>query len=193
MIEKMNKEKEKKERLARLSEAIEDQPVPKRGMVFPIAGNGKTEMKKADANMSDVELIKKEQPKYEDIVSKRKIDIPKCYIRPYNGRIFVTSVPADETITESGIILPFKMKDGKDGHMKDIRRYFVVAFDDKGIPPEIAEDLYIGKEVNPFLPNEAEEWSLPKVVDWHTGTAFECIHYTELAGGNMIKSEKVSD
>lgn len=182
----MDKKEEKRKRLSRLSEAIEDQQTPKRGVMFPIT-------KKVDPEFKGEQLPKKDPPKYEDLMKKRKITIPKCYITPYNGRMLVISVPADETVTESGLILPFKMKDGKDGSIKNVRRYFIAAFDKKGIPPEIAEDLYVGKEVNPFLPQEAEEWSLPRVFDWHTGTIFESIHYTELAGGNMIRSEEVAD
>lgn len=180
----MSKREEREKRNQRLSEAIEDQKEPQRGVMFPIT-------KKVDPNFNGATLPKKEKQTYEDIAKKRKIEIPKCHIKPYNGRILVISVPADETVTESGIILPFKMKDGKDGSIKDMRRYFVAAIDHEGIPKHIADDLYVGKEVNPFLPQEAEEWNLPKVVDWYTGTMFESIHYTELAGGSTIYPEKV--
>jgi hypothetical protein len=184
----MSKKEERRERLDRLSKAIDDQPAPQRGTVFPISKNIEP-----DPEFKGESLPKRHTKTYEEIAHTRKFEIPKCSVKPYNGRIFVRSYPGDETTTDGGIILPFKMKDGKDGTMKDVRRYFVVAFDEVGIPKEIADDLYIGKEVNPFLPSEAEEWSLPKVIDWDTKTVFECIHYTELAGGNMVKSEKISD
>lgn len=174
----MSKKEERKERMSRLSSAIGDQQAP--------------EPKNIDSGFSGITLPKKPPRSYEDIARTRKIEIPICYIRPYNGRILVISVPADETVTEGGLILPFKMKDGKDGSIKDVRRYFVAAFDVDGIPEYIAKDLFVGKEVNPFLPQEAEEWNLPKVIDWHTGTSFESIHYTELAGGSMVQPKEVT-
>ncbi|NLG04057.1 MAG: hypothetical protein GX567_09560 [Clostridia bacterium] len=181
----MNKREEREKRNQRLSEAIEDQPEPKRGVIFPIT-------KKVDPNFNGVTLPKKEKQTYEDIAKTMRIEIPVCYVKPYNGRIFVKSIAADEFKTESGIILPYKMRDGKDGSMKNVRRYFVVAFDQDDIPPSIAKDLYVGKEVNPYIVTEAEEWRLPIVIDWKTGVSFEVIHYTELAGGSMVQPEEVT-
>lgn len=181
----MDKKEEREKRHQRLSEAIEDQPMPKRGVVFPINKNITSDFK-------DQPLPKKQTKSFEEIAKTMKVDIPVCYVKPYNGRIFVKSVPADEFKTESGIILPYKMRDGKDGSMKNVRRYFVVAFDQDEIPPVIAKDLYVGKEVNPFIINEAEEWRLPTVIDWHTGLSFEVIHYTELAGGSSVQAKEVT-
>lgn len=143
------------------------------------------------ADLHDMRLPRKEGIKtFEEIAFTKKIEIPKCLVRPVNGRIFVIETDGSEMKTAAGIIIPQKMKDKKDESMKNIQRYFVVAWA-KDIPTEILDMLSIGIEVNPFLPQEAEEWTLPIVVDWSTGNRFKSVHYTEIAGVSDVIPTKV--
>ena len=177
----------KKEDVKKLSESIEEgASIPS----IPVLDKRKS---REEILMEADEYIppKINQNKADQIMGSMKIEIPKCYSTPVNGRIYVIDLPGNEMRTDGGIILPMKMKENKAGSMKDIRRYFVVAFDKYGIPPEICEQLKIGIEVNPCLPQEAEEWTLPVVVDWHTSNVFSVIHYTELAGISNIDPEEV--
>lgn len=144
-----------------------------------------------DEQADDYIPPRKDMSKADEIMSSIRIEIPKCFSQPVNGRIYVVDTPGEEMRTNSGIILPMKMRENKAGAMKDIKRYFVVAFDEDEIPPETCKKLKIGIEVNPLLPQEAEEWTLPVVVDWHTGNVFSVIHYTEIAGISKIEPEEI--
>lgn len=127
----------------------------------------------------------------EEIINTLRIDIPKCEIIPVNGRIFVVEITGSETKTASGIILPHKMAIKKNDQVQDLCRYFVVTWDKDGIPPEVSDKLSVGLEVVPFLPPEAQEWTLPKVIDWNTAREFKVLHYTELAGVSAIMPVEV--
>jgi len=175
--ERRNKEREK--RIALLSDAIDhqDTPNPKK---YPLT--------KSESFIGP--LPKKEGLKYEEIASVRKIEIPKCLSQPINGRIYVIEAAGGETVTQGGIVIAHRLNVRKNESTESIKRYFVVAYDIDDIPQSIVSKLSIGIEVNPFLPQEAEEWSLPKVIDWQTGNTFKSLHYTELAGISMVKPEK---
>jgi hypothetical protein len=117
-----------------------------------------------------------------EIQATKKLEIPKCLSIPTNGRIYVVSVAGTDMKTPGGLILPPTFAMQKNDQVEGVKRYFVVAWDKDEIPPKFQEKLTVGIEVNPFLPWAAEEWKLPRVIDWDSGNIFEVIHYTELAG-----------
>lgn len=158
-----------------ISSSIEDSKTDAAGK-FSQSGTAK------DLNPAD--LPKLSNRSYEDIASTRRLDIPVCKKIPINGRIFVIETSGSETKTEGGIILPHKYRSrkGEDMEIKDVNRYFVVNWDKDEIPQSIQEKLRIGIEVSPILPQEAEEWKLPVIIDFETGNQFALIHYSELAG-----------
>jgi hypothetical protein len=95
-----------------------------------------------------------------------------------------------ETKTPGGIIIERRMQVKKDDKAEGLKRYFVVTWDKIGIPEHISNQLEVGIEVNPFLPQGAEEWSLPRVIDWSTGNEFKSIDFLELAGISTVQPEK---
>jgi hypothetical protein len=132
--------------------------------------------------------------KAEEEIEYKSIEIPKCESEPVNGRIYVIDAPGKQIKSKvANLILPQRMAPKKDDSMQEIKRYFVVAWDTVDIPESIRAKLAVGKEVNPFLPEEALNWSLPKVIDWVTGNVFLTIHYTELAGISKFDPEKIDD
>ena len=165
------KEKDKEN----IANSIDDSTTNAAGK-FPQSGTAK------DLNPAD--LPKLEKRSYEDIASTRRLDIPACKKIPINGRIFVIETAGSETKTEAGLILPHKYRSrkGEDIDIKDVNRYFVVKWDRDEIPQSIQDKLHVGIEVSPFLPQEAEDWSLPVIIDFETGNQFSVIHYNELAG-----------
>lgn len=116
------------------------------------------------------------------IIATKKLEIPKTELLPTNGRIYVVSVAGNDMKTPGGLILPPTFAMQKNDQVEGVQRYFVVAWDIDEIPEPIKQKLSVGIEVNPFLPWEAQDWKLPRVVDWETGNIFDVIHYTELAG-----------
>jgi hypothetical protein len=122
------------------------------------------------------------QKKIDEIIATKKLEIPKTELFPTNGRIYVVSVAGNDMKTPGGLILPPTFAMQKNDQVEGVQRYFVVAWDTDEIPENIQKYLSVGIEVNPFLPWEAQEWKLPRVVDWETGNIFDVIHYTELAG-----------
>lgn len=172
----MNKKEEREKRNERLASAIDDQ-TPQDVRKYPMT--------------KDESLPPITKPRsYQEIAQTLRIDIPVCNLTPVNGRIYVIEKPAMETKTPGGIIIERRMQIKKDDRAEGMKRYFVVAWDQFEIPEPIRNRLVVGMEVNPFLPQEAEEWSLPRVIDWSTGNEFQSIHYTELAGISKIKPEK---
>lgn len=172
----MNRVEKRKERIEKLASAINDQKAQDKNK-YPMT--------------TDESLPPITKPKsYEDIAQTLRIDIPICNLDPVNGRIYVIEKPAMETRTPGGIIIERRMQIKKDDRAEGMKRYFVVAWDQFEIPEPIRNRLFVGMEVNPFLPQEAEEWSLPRVIDWSTGLEFKSIHYTELAGISKIKPER---
>ena len=117
-----------------------------------------------------------------EIIATKKLEIPKTELLPTNGRIYVVSVAGNDMKTPGGLILPPTFAMQKNDQVEGVQRYFVVTWDTDEIPEKIQKHLSVGIEVNPFLPWEAQEWKLPRVVDWETGNIFDVIHYTELAG-----------
>lgn len=149
------------------------------------------ETKPSGASINPADLPRKEGIKtFEEIANTKRFEIPMCLTRPVNGRIYVIEMDGKETKTAAGIIIPHKMKDQKDETMKNIQRYFVVDWA-ADIPMDIIEMLTVGIEVNPMIPQEAEAWNLPFVIDWNTGNKFKVIHYTELGGVSEVLPEKV--
>jgi hypothetical protein len=112
----------------------------------------------------------------------KKLVIPKCEIEPINGRILVIEISGKTLKAKSGLYLPYRLGVQKDDSAYSPNRYFAVAWDNIDIPLKLVEKLKVGKELIPFLPEEATQWSLPRVIDWNTGNVFKSIHYTELAG-----------
>jgi len=159
------KEKQKQ----RLADAIEDQ---------------KPQLTRDDQYPFSSHLPRKDIKTYEEIAFTKRIDIPVCKITPVNGRIFAVETAGSESKTDAGLIIPhkYKSKKGEEMAIKDVNRYFVVAFDKDGIPSEIGGKLCVGIEIFPFIPQEAEDWSLPVVTDFETGNQFLSVHYNELAG-----------
>jgi len=127
-----------------------------------------------------------------EIIATKKLVIPKCFTIPTNGRIFVIDVSGSEMRTPGGLILPPTMLQKKDDSMEGAKRYFVVCWAED-IPEEIKKYLCVGIEVNPFLPEHAEEWDLPRVIDWQGDNIFKVIHYTELAGVSSVKPEEIKE
>lgn len=137
------------------------------------------------------DIIRKKGQSPEDIIATKKLEIPNCYTIPVNGRIFVVDVAGSDMKTPGGLFLPPTMSVKKNDQVEGVKRYFVVAWDAVGIPKEVKDLLEVGIEVNPFLPEHAEEWDLPRVVDWNGNNIFKVIHYTELAGIGSVKPEVV--
>lgn len=138
-------------------------------------------------------LAKKQSEKLRsaaEIIATKKLEIPKCRIMPVNGRIYVVSVAGSDMKSPGGLILPPTFGVKKNEQVENVKRYFVVAWDTIGIPPDIQDLLTVGIEVLPFLPQNAEEWDLPRVIDWQGNNIFEVLHYTELAGVSSVKPEK---
>jgi|WetSurSiteA1Bulk_404760.scaffolds.fasta_scaffold00217_12 hypothetical protein len=127
----------------------------------------------------------------DEIIATKKLEIPKCLLTPVNGRIYLVEVASSEMRSPGGLILPQLYAVKKNEQMADIKRYFVVAWDKIEIPKAIQDQLEVGIEVNPFLPEHAEEWDLPRVIDWQACNVFKVAHYTELAGISSIKPEIV--
>lgn len=140
---------------------------------------------------SDIERKKVKSP--EEIIATKKLEIPKCQNAPVNGRIYVISVAGSDMRTPGGLILPptFAMK--KNDAVEGLRRYFVVDWDKEEIPKNIQDKLSEGIEVNPFLPENAEEFHLPRVVDWDGSNIYEVLHYTELAGISKNKPQIIDE
>jgi len=112
---------------------------------------------------------------------------------PINGRIYVTSIIGTDLKTAGGLILPTLYAAKKNEELEGQRRYFIVAWDALGIPEDIKLFLSVGKEVNPFIPQDAEGYKLPEIIDWETGNIFEVFHYTELAGISRNEPKEVGD
>lgn len=155
----------------RIADAIEDQK-PQDEAKYPMSATG----------FNNPPKLKNKS--YEEIAFSKRIDIPICKKIPVNGRIFAIETAGSETKTDAGLILPhkYKSKKGEDMSIKDVNRYFVAKWDNEGIPEIISNKLHIGIEISPMIPQEAEEWSLPVIIDFETGNQFLVIHYTELGG-----------
>jgi hypothetical protein len=126
-----------------------------------------------------------------EIAATKKIEIPKCSLNPVNGRIYVVSVAGTDMKTPGGLILPPTFGQKKNDQVEGVKRYFAVAWDQDEIPESIQSKLTVGVELSPFLPTNAEEWELPRVVDWNTAQIFEVIHYTELAGISRVHPKPI--
>ena len=164
----------KEEAKLRIAGSIEDSPaVRERAME-----SSNTDM------MNPSDLPKLKQKSYEEIANTRRIDIPLCKKIPVNGRLYVIETAGSESKTDAGIIIPhkYRSKKGEDTEIRDVSRYFVVRWDSEGIPEEINRKLHVGIEISIFLPQEAEDFKLPVMVDFETGNQFLIIHYNELAG-----------
>jgi hypothetical protein len=148
---------------------------------------GNFELKKSTV---DPRIVNK---KAEEIIATKKLEIPKTALTPTNGRIYVVSVAGNDMKTPGGLILPPTFAMQKNDQVEGVQRYFVVAWDIDEIPVNIKKYLSVGIEVNPFLPWEAQDWKLPRVVDWETGNIFDVIHYTELAGISLNKPKPIED
>jgi len=129
--------------------------------------------------------------KLPEIVQK-EITIPKCNIQPINGRIYVIEEKSNAVKSRSGLLLPFTMAIKKDDSVTAVNRYFVVTWAGD-IPKEISDQLAVGTEIYPFFPEEALNWSIPRIIDWSTGIEFKVVHYTELSGISRIKPVELSD
>lgn len=139
----------------------------------------------------DITMKKVKSP--EEILATKKLEIPKCLLRPTNGRIFVIDVSGYELKSPGGLILPPKFGPKKNDDVADIKRYFVVDWDTEEIPDSIKKYLRVGIEVNPFLNETAEEFDFPKVIDWQGNSILKCIHYTELAGISRVEPQEVNE
>jgi hypothetical protein len=137
------------------------------------------------------DIQRKKLSEADRILATKKLEIPACKCIPVNGRIYVISVAGSDMKTPSGLILPPTFGTKKNEQVEGVKRYFVVAWDALGIPKEICDLLLVGREINPFLPQNAEEWQLPRVVDWDGNNIFEVVHYTELAGVSETIPEEV--
>lgn len=172
--------KTRKEDIRKMAEAI-DQPTPQ-SKKFPFE-KGMGEIKRKTINPRDISPADK-------IIATKSLEIPVCKQTPVNGRIYVISVAGFDMKTPGGLILPPTFKAKKNEDVEAVRRYFVVAWDKLDIPKIIQDKLSVGIEVNPFIP-DAEEYRLPRVIDWNTNQIFEVLHYTELAGISDVIPEIV--
>jgi co-chaperonin GroES (HSP10) len=162
----------KEEAKLRIADSIEDSPVKRR-----LASSDIDTINPAD-------LPRQKQKSYEEIAYSKRIDIPPCMKIPVNGRLYVIETAGSESKTDAGIIIPhkYRSKKGEDTEIRDVSRYFVVRWDRDGIPEEIQNKLHVGIEISIFLPQEAEDFKLPVMVDFETGSQFLIVHYNELAG-----------
>lgn len=175
MIDKMN-DKRKKDVL-KMAEAVED-------------ANSTGDSKKAIVPSTVNPSIEKKLLKADEIIATKKLEIPKCHVKPINGRMFLIEISGYDLKSPGGLILPQKMMPKKNDDMEDIKRYFLVDWDTGEIPQAIQDKLCVGLEVNPFM-NEAESFRFPRVIDWQGNNIFIVMHYTELAGISKIKPEIV--
>lgn len=174
--------KERKKEVREMASAIDDQKSPD-AKKFPFE-KGMEGIERSKINPS----VKKA----DDIIATKKIEIPKCELWVTNGRIYVVSVAGEDMKTPGGLILPPTFKVQKNEQVEGVRRYFVVDWDHSDdIPQHVQDKLSVGLEVSPFLPQDAIDFQLPRVIDWNTGNIFEVLHYTELAGISKIAPEKV--
>lgn len=174
----------RKKDISKMAEAIDAQPQPKKGFPFEKG------MNEIERKTIDPRAIKPKAAN--EIIATKKLEIPKCEQWPTNGRIYVISVAGNDMKTPGGLILPPTFKVKKNEDVEGIRRYFVVDWDHSSdIPEHIQGKLSVGIEVNPFLPQDAIDFQLPRVIDWNTGNIFEVLHHTELAGISKIIPEKV--
>lgn len=141
----------------------------------------------------DSNIVRKKVKSPEEIIATKKLDIPVCHNAPVNGRIYVISVAGSDMKTPGGLILPPTLAMRKDDSVIGFRRYFVVDWDKDEIPESIQKKLSPGIEVNPFLPEDATNFRLPRVVDWDGSNIYEVLHYTEIAGISRNKPEIVED
>lgn len=178
--------KSRKDDIVKMAAAIDDQPAPK-SKKYPFE-KGMDEIKRKTVDPRD---ISKGIKSADEIIATKKLEIPKCLQYPINGRIYVTSVAGEDMKTPAGLILPPTFKVQKNEQVEGVRRYFVVTWDHDGIPEEIQNKLSVAIEVYPFLPQDAIDFQLPRVIDWNTGTIFEVLHYTELAGISKIVPEEI--
>jgi hypothetical protein len=174
--------KERKKEVREMASAIDDQKAPN-ATKFPFEkGMEGIERKKVDPSVK----------KADEIIATKKLEIPVCKTKPVNGRIYVISIAGEDMKTPGGLILPPTFQAKKNMDVEGIRRYFVVAWDVVEIPLSVQSYLSVGIEVVPFLPQDAEGFSLPRVIDWMGNNIFEVLHYTELAGISEVKPELVS-
>jgi hypothetical protein len=145
------------------------------------------------SSINPADLPKRDIKTYEEIANTLRIDIPLCKKIPINGRIFVIERPGTESKTPGGLFVShkFRSKKGEEVEFRNVNRFFVVCWDPDGIPEDIRNKLHIGIEVSPFLPQEAEEWTIPIIIDFETGNQFGVLHYNELAGISETLPEKI--
>lgn len=141
---------------------------------------------------SPAETLRSSVKKPEEIIATKKLEIPVCKSTPVNGRIYVVSVAGADMKTPGGLILPPTFGTKKNEQVEGVKRYFAVAWDKDEIPKSILDKLRVGIELNPFLPQNAEEWQLPRIVDWMGNNIFEVIHWSELAGISSVQPEEAS-
>jgi len=137
------------------------------------------------------DIIRKKISPADKIIATKALEIPKCLAIPVNGRIYCVEIKGSELKSPGGLILPVKLSQKKNDDVDDWPRFFVVKWDENGIPKEIRDKLSVAVEVFPFMPEEAIGYMFPRVVDWNTGNIFKSLHYTELAGISTVKPEVV--
>jgi hypothetical protein len=146
----------------------------------------------------DIQRKKVKSP--EEILGELVVELPRNTIKPVNGRIFLYEVSADEVKTKAGILLPTShIVQKQDRQMsREIRRYYVL---DTAVDCQVTfiphgeiepRKLRRGDEVFPFFPEEMENWSLPKVIDWNNNAMRYCVvHETEIGGAcaSLVEEE----
>lgn len=132
------------------------------------------------------DIPKLEGKTFEEITAVAVLQIPINQIKPINQRIFCIETDPGEMRTKGGIIIAtdYKTSEAKGSRKRNLRRYFVVDSAD-----DCSNKYSRGDEVSPFIPDEAEEWSFPKVYDFYTKKVYTVLHESELAGISKIKHE----
>jgi len=176
--------KERKKDIDEMAEAIDD--------VDKFASKYMKISKESISNTIPAEIVRNRNLKSTaEILATKKLEIPKCFLAPVNGRIYAIEVSGSDLKSPGGLVLPTLFGPKKDDSMQDVKRYFAVAWDTAEIPLNIQNKLSIGTEVNPMIMKEAIEFNFPEVIDWQGNNIFKVIHYTELAGISSVKPERV--
>jgi len=114
------------------------------------------------------------------------VEIPNNVVKPLNGRIFAIEQDPGEMKTEGGVIIPttYQAPEAKGAVTRNLRRYYAV---------DVADDVTLpvcrGDEIFPFIPQEAENWSFPVIIDWAINKAYLVFHESELAGYSHTDQE----
>lgn len=124
--------------------------------------------------------------KAEEIAKKRTYSVPTTSHHPVNARVLCWEISGTTIETDAGIILPpAMMAENKKGDQKEIPRFIVVKAAEDACFLDANGKCYYqpqpGDEVYPFWPEDAENFSFPRVYDYARGVYFTSFHISEFS------------